>query len=190
MATTKILLREDIDSLGGRGEIVNVKSGFARNYLLPRGYAMLATKGNIKQIEQEKAMLLKRAAEEKTTADAQLEQMQNLSFNFERKAGESGTLFGSVTSMDIEAALQEKGYEIDRRQIILKSPIKEIGEYTVPVKLHREVTLELPITISLEGELIKERLDEDILDADKNADEQKIDEAVDLENAEDNSEEV
>ncbi len=161
MATTKVLLREDIDNLGGRGEIVNVKSGFARNYLLPQGFAMLATKGNVKQIEQEKEQLLKKSAQEKTTADAQFEQMQNLTFDFERKAGESGTLFGSVTSMDIEAALQEKGYEVDRRQIILKSPLKEIGEYTVPIKLHREVTLDLPVTVSAEGEAIKETLEKD-----------------------------
>lgn len=161
MATTTVLLREDIDNLGGRGEVVSVKAGFARNYLLPHGFATLATKGNIKQIEQEKAILLKKAAQEKSTADAQLEQMSSLKLNFERKAGESGTLFGSVTSMDVESALQEKGYEIDRRQIILKTPIKEIGEYTIPVKLHREVTLDLPITVSVEGEAIQEKLEED-----------------------------
>ncbi len=159
MATTTVLLREDIDNLGGRGEVVSVKSGFARNYLLPQGFAMLASKGNIKQIEQEKAILLKKAAQEKSTADAQLEQMSSLTLNFERKAGESGTLFGSVTSMDVESALQEKGYEIDRRQILLKTPIKEIGEYTIPVKLHREVTLELPVTVSVEGEAIQETLE-------------------------------
>lgn len=161
MATTKILLKEDIDNLGGRGEIVNVKSGYARNYLLPRGFALLATKGNIKQIEQEREQLLKKAAEEKSTAEAQLEQMQSLTFNFERMAGESGTLFGSVTSIDIANAFEEKGYEIDRRKIILKSPIKELGEYTIPVKLHREVTLDLPITVSLEGEAIQEKLEEE-----------------------------
>lgn len=164
MATTKVLLREDIDNLGGRGEVVSVKSGYARNYLLPRGFALLATKGNVKQIEQEKQMLLKKAAQEKSTAEAQLEQMQSLALDFERKAGESGTLFGSVTSMDIEAALQEKGYEIDRRQIILKSPLKEIGEYTVPVKLHREVTLDLPVKVSVEGETIRETLEADKAD--------------------------
>lgn len=161
MGTTTILLKEDIDNLGGRGEIVNVKAGFARNYLLPRGFAMLATKGNIKQVEQQREVLLKRAAEEKSTAEAQLEQMKSLSFNFERMAGESGALFGSVTSIDIAKAFEEKGYEIDRRKIILKSPIKELGEYTVPVKLHREVTLDLPINVSLEGEAIQERLEEE-----------------------------
>lgn len=159
MATTKILLREDIDNLGGRGEIVTVKSGFARNFLFPRGYAIMATKGNVKQVEQERTLLLKKAAQEKSTADAQLEQMKALSFTFERKAGESGTLFGSVTSIDIADAFQAKGYEIDRRKITLKSPIKEVGDYTVPVRLHREVTLELPITVKVEGEVIEEQID-------------------------------
>ena len=161
MATTTILLREDIDNLGGRGELVTVKAGFARNYLFPRGYAILATKGNVKQVERERTILLKKAAEERTTADAQLEQMKDLSFTFERKAGESGTLFGSVTSIDVAAAFTDKGYEMDRRKIVLKNPIKEIGEFTVPVKLHREVTLELPITVKVEGDAIQERLEEE-----------------------------
>ncbi len=161
MATTSILLKEDIDSLGGRGEIVKVKAGYARNYLLPRGYAILATKGNIKQVEKEREILLKKAAEEKSTAEAQLDQMKDLSFTFERKAGESGTLFGSVTSIDVAQALVDKGYEIDRRKIVLKHPIKEIGDYTVPVRLHREVTLELPIAVKVEGEAIQERLEEE-----------------------------
>src|SRR5437868_11278809 len=100
MASTTILLREDIDELGGRGEIVRVKAGYARNYLLPQGHATLATKGNVKQIEQERAALLKKAAVERATAEGQLEQMQGLALTFERKAGEQGTLFGSVTSMD------------------------------------------------------------------------------------------
>ncbi|NNE99994.1 MAG: 50S ribosomal protein L9 [Pyrinomonadaceae bacterium] len=161
MATTQILLREDIDNLGGRGEIVKVKAGFARNYLLPRGYAIPATKGNIKQVEQERVLLLKKAAEEKSTAEAQLEQMKDISFNFERKAGESGTLFGSVTSIDVANALMEKGYEIDRRNIRLKHPIKEIGDYNVPVKLHRDVILDIPISVTVEGEAIQEKLEEE-----------------------------
>ena len=140
MANTTILLREDIDKLGGRGEIVKVKAGYARNYLLPQGLATLATKGNVKQIEQERAALLKKAAVERSTADAQKDQMSIVSSNFERKAGEGGTLFGSVTSMDIAEALQAKAYEIDRRKIVLKDAIKETGEYTVRVKLHREVS--------------------------------------------------
>lgn len=151
MATTKILLREDIDTLGGRGEIVKVRSGYARNYLLPQGLATLATKGNVHQIEQERAALLKKAAVEKATAEAQKEQMGTIALSFERLAGEGGTLFGSVTSMDIAQALQAKGYEIDRRRINLKDAIKETGEYTVKVKLHREVTLEVPVTVTAEG---------------------------------------
>ena len=151
MSTTKILLREDIDNLGGRGEIVKVKAGFARNYLLPQGLASLATKGNLKQIEQERSALLKKVALDKSTAEAQAEQMGVISLSFERKAGETGQLFGSVTSMDIAEALQAKGYEIDRRKINLKEVIKETGEYTVPVKLHREVTLNVPVTVTAEG---------------------------------------
>jgi large subunit ribosomal protein L9 len=151
MASTTVLLREDIETLGGRGEIVKVKAGYARNYLLPQGLATLATKGNLRQIEGEREALLKKAAIEKATADAQKEQMGDIRLEFERKAGEGGTLFGSVTSMDIAAALQGQGYEIDRRRIVLREPIKETGEYTVKVKLHREVTLDVPVTVTPEG---------------------------------------
>ena len=151
MANITILLRDDIDTLGGRGEIVKVRAGYARNYLLPQGLATLATKGNVKQIEGERAALLKKAAVEKSTADAQKDQMSSIALTFERKAGEGGTLFGSVTSMDVAEAIQAKGYEIDRRKIVLKDPIKETGEYTVKVKLHREVVLEIQVTVTAEG---------------------------------------
>ena len=151
MANTTILLREDIDALGGRGEVVKVKAGYARKYLLPHGLATLATKGNVRQIEQERAALLKKVAVEKATAEAQKEQMSNISLSFERKAGEHGTLFGSVTSMDIAEALKAKGYEIDRRKIALRDAIKETGEYTVNVKLHRDVTLAVPVSVTAEG---------------------------------------
>lgn len=151
MATTNILLREDIENLGGRGEVVKVKAGYARNYLLPRGLALLATKGNMKQVEAEKGALLKKRAAEKATADLQAEQMKGISLEFVRKAGEEGTLFGSVTSMDIAEALQAKGYEIDRKKISLKDAIKITGEYSVPVKLHREVILDVPVKVVAEG---------------------------------------
>lgn len=151
MANTTILLREDIDTVGGRGEIVKVKAGYARNYLLPQGLATLATKGNVKQIEQEREALLKKAAVERSTAQAQKDQMGSVALSFERKAGEGGTLFGSVTSMDIAEALRTKGYEIDRRRITMRDAIKETGEYTVKVKLHREVTLDVPVTVTAEG---------------------------------------
>lgn len=160
MATTNVLLREDIESLGGRGEIVKVKAGYARNYLLPRGLALLATKGNVKQVEGERGALLKKAATEKSTADAQADQMKDVSLQFERRAGDNGQLFGSVTSMDIAEALKAKGYEIDRRKIVLKDAIKETGDYTVNVKLHREVTLTVPVSVTAEG-AEKEEVKED-----------------------------
>jgi large subunit ribosomal protein L9 len=151
MATTTVLLREDLDTVGGRGEVVKVKAGFARNYLLPKGLATLATKGNIKQIDQERTALLKKAAIERATAEAQREQMESISLTFERRAGEGGTLFGSVTSMDIGEALKAQGYEIDRRQISLRDAIKETGDYTVTVKLHREVSIQIPVKVTAEG---------------------------------------
>ncbi len=151
MANITILLRDDIEALGGRGEIVKVKAGYARNYLLPQGKATLATKGNVKQIEGERGALLKKAAVEKATAEAQANQMGTIALKFERKAGEGGQLFGSVTSMDIAEAIQAKGYEIDRRKIVLKDSIKETGEYTVSLKLHREVVLQIPVTVTAEG---------------------------------------
>jgi large subunit ribosomal protein L9 len=161
MATTTVLLREDIDTLGGRGEIVKVKAGYARNYLLPKGLASLATKGNLKQIEQERAALLKKAAQEKATAEAQAAQMGDISLTFARKVGETGQLFGSVTSMDIVEALKEKGYEIDRRRVGLKDVIKETGDFTVPVKLHREVTIEIPVRVTDEEGNIFEKAGEE-----------------------------
>lgn len=154
MAQTTVLLREDVDNLGGRGEIVKVKAGYARNFLLPQGLATVATKGNIKQIEGERAALLKKSAAEKATAEAQAGQMKDLSFSFERKAGEGGTLFGSVTSMDVAEALRAKGYEIDRRKIVLKEAIKSLGTFSVGVKLHREVVIQLPVTVAPEGGIL------------------------------------
>ena len=151
MANTNVLLREDIDNLGARGEIVKVKAGYARNYLLPRKLAVQATASNVKQIEQERAALLKREARERSTAEAQAEQLRNLRLTFERRAGEHGILYGSVTSMDIAEALKERGYEIDRRRIQLREAIKETGEFTVNLRLHREVNVEVPVIVTGEG---------------------------------------
>jgi len=151
MAHTQVLLREDIDNLGARGEIVRVKAGYARNYLLPRKLAVEATANNVRQIEGEKAALAKREAKERSTAELQASQLQKLTLKFERKVGEAGVLYGSVTSMDIAHALHEQGYEIDRRKIVLREPIKRFGNYNVPVRLHRDVTLELSINVLGEG---------------------------------------
>jgi large subunit ribosomal protein L9 len=151
MAHKQVLLREDIDNLGARGEIVRVKAGYARNYLLPRQLAVEATNSNVKQIEGERAALLKREAKERSGAEGQAEQLRNLTLKFERKVGEAGVLYGSVTSMDIAHSLHEQGYEIDRRKIALREPIKRFGNYTVPVRLHREVTVDLPVSVLGEG---------------------------------------
>src|ERR1043166_7389938 len=151
MATTTVLLREDGDHLGARGEIVKVKAGFARNYLLPRKLAVEATPGNVRQIEAERAALLKREARERATAEAQSAQMKGLRLTFERKVGEHGLLYGSVTAMHIADALKEKGYEVDRRRVHLAEPIKETGDYTVSVRLHRDVNVEIPVTVDGEA---------------------------------------
>jgi large subunit ribosomal protein L9 len=151
MANTQVLLREDIDNLGARGEIVKVRAGYARNYLLPRKLAVQATASNVKQIEQERAALLRKEATERGAAEAQAAQMNSLRLAFERKVGEHGMLYGSVTSMDIQEALREKGYEFDRRRINLAEAIKETGEFTVRVRLHREVNVEIPVIVTAEG---------------------------------------
>jgi len=154
MGHTKVLLREDVDDLGARGEIVRVRAGYARNYLLPRNLAVQATAGNVKGIEAERAALLKKEAKERSTAEAQSEQMGSLVLEFKRKAGEHGALYGSVTSMDIAESLQERGYEIDRHRIHLREPLKRLGDFTVPVRLHREVTIDLQVKVMPEGEVI------------------------------------
>src|SRR5881227_1413017 len=151
MPHKQVLLREDIDKLGARGEIVRVKAGYARNYLLPRKLAVEATTNNVRQIEGERAALAKREAKERSGAELQADQLRKLTLKFERKVGEAGVLYGSVTSMDVAHALQEQGYEIDRRKIVLREPIKRFGNYTVPVRLHREVTIDLPISVLGEG---------------------------------------
>ncbi|HEV2707036.1 MAG TPA: 50S ribosomal protein L9 [Pyrinomonadaceae bacterium] len=151
MANTNVLLREDVDNLGARGEIVKVKAGFARNYLLPRKLAVVATAANVKQIEQERAALLRKEARERATAEGQAALMRSLVLNFERKVGEHGMLYGSVTSMDVAEALAAKGFEIDRRRINLREAIKETGEFTVGVRLHREVMVDIPVVVTGEG---------------------------------------
>ena len=151
MANTQVLLREDIDNLGARGEIVKVRAGYARNYLLPRKLAVQATASNVKQIEQERGALLRKEATERAGAEAQAAQMNALRLTFERRVGEHGMLYGSVTSMDIQEALREKGYEFDRRRINLAEAIKETGEFSVRVRLHREVNVEIPVVVTPEG---------------------------------------
>lgn len=151
MAHKQVLLRDDIDNLGARGEIVRVKAGYARNYLLPRNLAVEATTNNVRQIEGERAALAKREAKERSSAELQADQLRSLILKFERRVGEAGVLYGSVTSMDIAHELKEQGYEIDRRRIVLREPIKRFGNYAVPLRLHRDVTVELPVHVLGEG---------------------------------------
>lgn len=153
MPMMEVLLREDIDNLGARGELVKVRAGYGRNYLLPRGLAVLATASNVKQIELQRKALLKRAAVEHQQAAGQAELLKDVVLEFARKVGEHGILFGSVTSMDIAAELAAKGFEIERRRVQLKDPIKEPGDYDVPVKLHREVTAQLKVVVRDEAKV-------------------------------------
>jgi large subunit ribosomal protein L9 len=151
MAMMELLLKEDIENLGTRGELVKVRPGYGRNYLLPRGLAVRATAANVKQIEMQRRALLKRTAVELDQAAGQAELLNQVVLEFSRKVGEHGILYGSVTSMDIAEGLAAKGYEIERKRIQLKEPIKETGDYEVPVKLHREVTAKLKVVVKNEA---------------------------------------
>lgn len=152
MPLMELLLKEDVEHLGVRGDVVKVRPGYGRNYLLPRGLAIQATPGNVKQIELQRRALLKKEATERDTATQQAELVKELTLEFARKVGEHGLLYGSVTSMDIAEAFAAKGFEVDRRKIQLKDPIKEPGEYDVPVKLHREVTTNVKVVVKNEEE--------------------------------------
>ena len=147
MPLMELLLNEDVDNLGVRGDLVKVKPGYGRNYLLPRGLAVQATPGNKKQIELQRRSLLKKEAKERDTATQQADLLKEVTLEFSRKVGEHGILYGSVTSMDIADAFAAKGYEVDRRRILLKDPIKEPGEFEVPIKLHREVTTQIKVVV-------------------------------------------
>jgi large subunit ribosomal protein L9 len=150
MSMMELLLKEDVESLGVRGELVKVRAGYGRNYLLPRGLAVQATPSNIKQIEMQRKALLKREDSERATATGQAELLKDVTLEFARKVGEHGILYGSVTSMDVAESLAAKGYEIDRKRIQLKDPIKETGEFEVPIKLHREVTTNIKVVVKSE----------------------------------------
>jgi len=152
MPLMELLLKEDVDNLGARGDLVKVKPGYGRNYLLPRGLAIQATPGNVKQIELQRKALLKKEAVERGAATQQADLLKEVTLEFARKVGEHGILYGSVTSMDIAEAFTAKGFEIDRRRIQLKDPIKEPGEFEVPVKLHREVTTSVKVVVRNEEE--------------------------------------
>ena len=143
----EVILREHVDNLGRRGDVVKVTPGYARNYLLPRKLALAVTENNKRQIEREKKLAEARDMEEKSAAEAVAARIAALDIEIARRVGENNTLYGSVTSQDIAQALKDKGFEIDRRKILLPDPIKTLGENTVPVKLHRDVTAQLKVTV-------------------------------------------
>jgi large subunit ribosomal protein L9 len=147
----EVILREHVDNLGRRGEIVKVADGYARNYLLPRKLALLATAGNKMHVERERVKFEVKEAEEQKIAEAQRDRLANVEIVIARKVGETEALYGSVTTADIAEALAAKGFEIDRRKLQLAEPIKKIGELEVPVKLYRDVVAQLKVKVVAEG---------------------------------------
>jgi large subunit ribosomal protein L9 len=147
----EVILKEDVANLGHRGDVVKVADGYGRNFLLPRKLALQATLANKAVIEQMKAAAARRSATEKTQAEALVAKLEPLVLSFTRKSGEAGHLFGSVTSADIAADLELKGFEVDRRKIQLAEPLKSVGEFDVAIKLHREVTAHLKVKVLAEA---------------------------------------
>ena len=147
----EVILRETVDHLGKRGEVVKVADGYARNYLLPRKLALPATDGNKRHVERERKIVESRESEEKGQAEGIAARLAAIDIVIIRRVGDTDQLYGSVTSGDIADFLKGKGFEIDRRKLILPEPIKAIGEHAVPLKLHREVTVPLKVRVAKEG---------------------------------------
>jgi large subunit ribosomal protein L9 len=147
----EVILKEDVNKLGSRGDVVKVADGYGRNYLLPRKLAIEASAGNKSVIEQMKAASVRRSAKEKIQAEELSKQFDGVSVSFQRRTGEQEQLFGSVTSSDIADALAKKGFTVDRRKIQIHEPLKTLGEFTIPIKLHKEVTTHLKVVIEKEA---------------------------------------
>src|SRR5215469_189883 len=143
----EVILKEDVANLGHRGDVVKVADGYGRNFLLPRKLALQATLANKSVIEQMKAAAARRSATEKAQAQELVTKLEPVSLSFTRKSGENGQLFGSVTTADIATELAAKGFEVDRRKIQLSEPIKSLGDFTISIKLHREVTAHLHVHV-------------------------------------------
>ncbi|MCE9668047.1 50S ribosomal protein L9 [Myxococcus stipitatus] len=146
----KVILREDIENLGKSGELVTVKDGFGRNYLLPRKKAVLASEQNLRQLEHEKAVITARNAKLKGAAEEQAKKVGSIKVTIKRKVGEQDKLFGSVTALDIAEAVAAQGQAIDRRSIHLPEPIKTLGSFEVELRLHREVTAKIKVEVAAE----------------------------------------
>ena len=146
----EVILREHVDNLGRRGDVVKVAAGYARNYLLPRKLALAVNDNNRRQIEREKKLAEARDMEEKGAAEAVAQRLGQLELEIARRVGENETLYGSVTSADIAQALHAQGFEIDKRKITLPEPLKALGESTIPVKVHRDVTAKVKVRVIAE----------------------------------------
>ena len=147
----EVILREDISNLGTRGQVVKVAPGYARNFLIPKKLAVTATESNKKIVEQERQAHLRKEAKEQGEAQDLAKLMTGVSVTITQKAGENDQLFGSVTSKDVADALAAKGFTIDRRKIQLDEPIKRLGEFKIPVKLHKDVTAEVTLVVAKEA---------------------------------------
>ncbi|HUO27965.1 MAG TPA: 50S ribosomal protein L9 [Bryobacteraceae bacterium] len=143
----EVILREDIDRLGSRGQVVKVADGYARNFLLPKRMAVAATDANRKIVEQERQAHLRREAKQKSEAEDLAKLITGVTVTIAQKAGENDQLFGSVTSKDVADALAQQNYTIDRRKVLLEEPIKQLGEFKVPVRLHKDVTAEVTVLV-------------------------------------------
>ncbi len=146
----EVILREDIDKLGSRGQLVKVAPGYARNFLLPRRLAVAASEANKKIVEQERQAHLRKEAKLQADAADLAKLMANVEVTIAQKAGENDQLFGSVTAADIAVALEKQGYSIDRRKVHLDEPIKTLGDFKVSVRLHKEVSIEIPVHVTKE----------------------------------------
>lgn len=147
MGQVKLILREDVTSLGDAGEVVSVKPGYAFNYLLPQGKATLASEGNIRELEHHRRVVTEQTARERKSMEADRDRLQQLVLEISAQAGEEGRLFGSVTAMQIAELLASKGHTVDRRRIQLEEPIKELGEHEVGLRLHRDVIAKLKVKV-------------------------------------------
>jgi large subunit ribosomal protein L9 len=147
----EVILREHVDNLGRRGEVVKVAEGYARNFLLPRKLALPVTEANKRQIDRERAKLDAKEAAEKQDAEALAQRLGALDLSVSRRVGENDTLYGSVTAADVTELLQKQGFEVDRRKVQLAEPLKQLGEFTVPIRIHREVTAQVKVRVVKEG---------------------------------------
>ena len=148
----QLLLIQSVDHVGKQGDVVTVKRGYALNYLLPQGLAIAASAGNKRLIEEQRRLLAKREKHERTSAENESEKLSGLELRFSRRVGEHGILYGSVTALDVAEALKEQGFIIERRKIGLREHIKEVGEYDVTIRLHRDVSPTIKVVVLKEGE--------------------------------------